>query len=110
MERGDNVHDHSLESFDTLTKSNREELIYRLFKRVNRPLTDREVKDMLGFDDMNSVRPRISEMSKQHDGRPGRLQECGQVRDHKTGKTVRQTRISAPSSEPMFQFQDVEPA
>lgn len=110
MERGDNVHGHSLESFDTLTKNNREEIIYRLFKRENRPMTDREVKDLLGFDDMNAVRPRISEMSKRHDGRPGRLQEHDEVRDYKTGKTVRRTRISRPSSEPTFGFQDMEPA
>lgn len=107
MERGDNVHGHSLESFDTLTKYNREEIIYRLFKRENRPMTDRQVKDLLGFDEMNAVRPRISEMSKNHDGRPGRLEECGQVKDYKTGKTVRQSRISRPSLASAFNFQDM---
>ena len=108
MERGDNVHGHSLDSFDTLKKHNREELIYRLFKRENRPMTDREVKDLLGFEDMNAVRPRISEMTKVVDGRPGRLQEHDEVRDHKTGKTVRRTCISRPSLAPQFKFQDVE--
>ncbi len=107
MERGDNVHDHSLESFDALPKNNRADLIYRLFKRVNRPLTDRQVKDALGFDEMNAVRPRITEMSKECDGRPGLLEECGQTRDYKSGKTVRQTRISRPSSAAAFSFQDM---
>ncbi len=107
MERGDNVHDNSLKSFDALPKNNRADLIYRLFKRANRPLTDRQVKDALGFDEMNAVRPRITEMSKKRDDRPGLLEECGQTRDHKTGKTVRQTRISEPSSESAFSFQDM---
>ncbi len=107
MERGDNVHDHSLTSFDTLPKNNRADLIYRLFKRESRPLTDRQVKDALGFDEMNAVRPRITEMSKKRDGQPGLLEECGQAKDHKTGKTVRQTRISRPSSAPTFNLQDM---
>ncbi len=110
MERGDNVHDHSLNSLDTLKKHNREELIYRLFERENRPMTDREVKDLLGFDEMNAVRPRISEMCKLIDGQPGRLQECGEVKCPKTGKTVRLTRISRPTLAPAFAFRDMGPA
>ncbi len=51
-------------------------------------LTDRQVMEQLGFTDMNSVRPRISELI-----RSGQLEECGSVRDPETGKNVRLVRI-----------------
>jgi hypothetical protein len=46
--------------------------------------TDREVKEMLGFSDMNSVRPRITELLKM-----GLLVECGSKECPVTGKLVR---------------------
>lgn len=50
--------------------------------------TDRMIKDRLGYRDMNSVRPRISELIKN-----GLVEECGNMRDNVTGKTVRIVRI-----------------
>jgi hypothetical protein len=47
-------------------------------------LTDRQVKDELGFTDMNQVRPRISELIKS-----GWADQVGSVKDEETGKTVR---------------------
>jgi hypothetical protein len=49
-------------------------------------LTDREVRDMCGFSDMNSVRPRITELVEE-----GFLVEGPSVKDALTGRTVRTT-------------------
>ena len=51
------------------------------------PCTDRQLRNGLGFDDMNSVRPRISELKK-----GGFIEECGKVEDPVTGKPVRLVR------------------
>ncbi len=50
--------------------------------------SDRAIMTMMGFNDPNSVRPRLSEMLK-----AGVLQECGSTRDPVTGKWVRLVRI-----------------
>ncbi len=50
--------------------------------------TDRGVMIALGFTDMNSVRPRITELIKD-----GVLMEDGSVEDHVTGKRVRAIRF-----------------
>lgn len=47
-------------------------------------LTDRQVKNILGLEDMNSVRPRITEMIKK-----GVLMEESNTKCPITGKTVR---------------------
>ncbi len=52
-------------------------------------LTDREIKDGIGLDDMNSVRPRITELI-----RDGWAVECGRARCHVTGQTVRLVRAT----------------
>ena len=112
MERNDNVHDNSLNARDTLQEGDkREEMIYKLYKRMGRPLTDREVKELLNLPDMNCVRPRITEMTKtrKKDGRPPLLEELPhdeKIKDHVTGKTVRRTRIAGPTGERLFNFED----
>lgn len=52
-------------------------------------LTDRQIMEHLGFSDMNSVRPRVSELVK-----AGIFIEYDSVRDHKTGKLVRRVMRS----------------
>jgi predicted transcriptional regulator len=68
------MHDNSLSAWiqNQKTFSAREKLI--LEKVVTRPqgMTDREIKDSLGFGDMNCVRPRITELIKE-----GWMEECG---------------------------------
>lgn len=51
-------------------------------------MTDRQVRDHLNFKDMNSVRPRITELIK-----AGKLREIGSVSDVESGKTVRKVDI-----------------
>jgi hypothetical protein len=62
-------------------------------------LTDREVKTRIGYSDMNSVRPRITELIK-----AGLLEECGSVRDEVTGKSCRSVRLKVrePKQEALF--------
>jgi hypothetical protein len=52
--------------------------------RMHGPCTDRQVKEGLKYSDMNSVRPRCTELIDR-----GMLCEVGTTRDHVTGKTVR---------------------
>jgi len=54
------------------------------------PTTDRDIKDALRYADMNSVRPRITELIKK-----GCVEECGRTTCKVTGKSVRQIRVKA---------------
>lgn len=56
--------------------------------------TDREVMIALGFTDMNSVRPRITELVKD-----GLLVEDGSETDPITGKTVRVVALVYPKAQ-----------
>lgn len=51
-------------------------------------VTDREVRDVLGFADMNAVRPRITELI-----RSGHLEEVESITDPVTGRKVRRVRV-----------------
>ncbi len=57
----------------------------KAYKDAGRPMTDREIKDWLELDDMNNVRPRITELLQD-----GELTKSGDIIDTKTGKPVRQ--------------------
>ncbi len=48
------------------------------------PRTDRDVMRMLGFTDMNKIRPRITELVD-----AGALREVGTIKDDTTGRHVR---------------------
>lgn len=61
--------------------------VYHVIKKMGE-VTDRQVKDALGFSDMNAVRPRITELVEK-----GLVEECGDVICPVTGKTVRKIRI-----------------
>lgn len=52
--------------------------------RLNRPMTDREVMQHLGFSDMNTVRPRVTELIER-----GLLEERGVKTCDVTGMKVR---------------------
>lgn len=83
-------HPNSITAIKELKKGGKHNQILQIFHIARRPLTDRQVKIMGRFDDMNEVRPRITELcSEQY----GRLEECGTVKDVKTKKPVRQTRL-----------------
>ena len=85
------IHPNSQEAYqdirENLTK--RAKLIYGTFLEKDRAMTDREVKDILNFSDMNSVRPRITELIDS-----GFLTEVGSVRCRTTNKRVRQVKLT----------------
>jgi len=69
-------------------KLTRSQLIIDLLLQLTEPQTDREIMIALGFTDMNSIRPRVTELIKN-----GTLEECGKVKDQITGLNVRRVRI-----------------
>lgn len=84
------MHKHSLRAYleecDNF-KGRQHEIAVQLAV-VRKPMTDREIKELMRLPDMNNVRPRITELIK-----AGMLYEFDSVKDHGTGKTVR--RVAA---------------
>ena len=76
------MHENSLIAFNTLDKHTRRLMVLACYERSGYPLTDRQVCQMLGFSDLNAVRPRITEAVQS-----GELVEVGKVRE--TGRPVR---------------------
>jgi len=64
-------------------------LIYLVYRQNRSPLTDRQVKGKLDLDDMNNVRPRITELIDDR-----LLRDVGSTRDEKTGRTVRLVTVN----------------
>jgi len=59
------IHNNSKKSFKDINDlSERQTAILKLLMDQIHPLTDREIKQKLGFYDMNQVRPRITELIK----------------------------------------------
>lgn len=85
-------HPNSLASWRSLNRAARTQAILAVYRGSTVPLTDREVAERLGFTDLNSCRPRITELIH-----AGEVAEIANVKDHVTGKTVRcctNTRIA----------------
>lgn len=74
--------------------SKRCQSILDLHRRMNMPMTDRMVKEYLGFEDMNAVRPRINELID-----AGMLEENGSMKDPATGMRVRLVQLKKQSFE-----------
>ena len=70
------------EEYDALSKRSAD--VLAVYRSATHPLTDRDVKDAMGFSDMNAVRPRITELIG-----CGMLRECGRIKDTATRKMVR---------------------
>ncbi len=85
------IHPNSIKAIKQLKKGGIHNRILQIHHIMGRPLTDREVKVIGKFDDMNAVRPRITELCSEFYGK--RLEECGTVTDIKTRKKVRQSRL-----------------
>lgn len=99
------LHTHSREAY----RSERQRLTGRRlqvyeFVRQHPNVTDRQVKDGLGFADMNAVRPRITELCNP----PWNLlEECGEARDRVTGKRVRTVRERVDEPQQCWLFEGV---
>jgi len=83
------IHVNSHSSFYEIKEDlkGRHKEIFEVFKIGKRAMTDRQVKETLGLDDMNTVRPRITELIKK-----GYLTESTNTKCPVTGKTVRVCR------------------
>lgn len=81
------MHQNSLEAYQTIDDlGDRQVAIYRTLM-ISGPMTDRAVAEEMGFGDMNSVRPRITELVH-----AGFAKEVGNVHCHVTGRKVRLVR------------------
>lgn len=78
------MHINSLTAYGTVPKCQRKRAILNLFEDCRCRMTDREVMERLGYRDMNSVRPRITELIKE-----GALEEWGNKQDEITNRRVR---------------------
>jgi len=90
-----NTHPNSRESLRRLSNlTGLQMVIYLVYRQNRNPLTDRQVKEKLDVDDMNNVRPRITELiNSRH------LRECEDVKDEKTGRKVRTVTVAYDQGE-----------
>lgn len=83
------IHSNSSESFHGQSpRLNKREILILSTITALGPITDRAVKEALGFPDMNDVRPRITNLVS-----IGRVAECGNIICPVTGKTVRKVAV-----------------
>ena len=75
------IHTHSILSNKQTKRYKRRQLIY---DALDRPLTDRQVLNRIGMNEMNAVRPRITEMVND-----GLLLEFDSIKDPSTNRRVR---------------------
>ena len=87
------IHQNSTESLIQTrpTIAQRRSVIREALEHL-RIATDREIKNWLGFDEMNAVRPRITEMIKD-----GALVECESVKCQTMGRKVRRVKLAGES-------------
>jgi hypothetical protein len=83
------THPNSRSAHKRVDKDKRRAEILSVFEREgNKPMTDREIAKYLGYHDLNSVRPRLSEMVADKT-----LREYSTVICPVTKRPVRQTMI-----------------
>lgn len=82
------LHVHSLEAKEHHQDAHkgRKQLIVECLQLRAKPLTDRQIRDACCGEgaDMNSVRPRITELIRE-----GKLMECGEIEDPVSHENVR---------------------
>ena len=85
------IHRNSKDALGTVDKSTRQRDIVDVCKVQRRPLTDRQILYYLkAGDDLNYVRPRITELIKD-----GTLMESGKIKCHITERAVRTVILEA---------------
>lgn len=98
------IHQNSKSSYGDLKPElgGRQKQIYLTMLNHMPVATDREIKEKMGLSDMNSVRPRITELIKS-----GHLEETDNTKCPVTNKTVRKVRIvNCPKSGPIWTIGD----
>lgn len=56
------IHPNSLKAYGSINIPDKNYKVFVVYDRNDRPLTDREAKNLGFFQDMNDVRPRVTEM------------------------------------------------
>ena len=93
--RPQHIHTNSLRAYRNVNLPQSFARVLAVFDQHDRPLTDREVKELGGFSDLNECRPRISEMLKPlGDGEIAMLKEFDSVVCQETHKLVRRCIIN----------------
>jgi DNA-binding Lrp family transcriptional regulator len=82
------MHNNSLDAFLRIDAAGRCEQILEALRELA-IATDRQIAERLGLADMNTVRPRITELRD-----AGRVREVGHQADHVTGRRVRLVEIA----------------
>lgn len=99
MSRPQDVHANSIEAYHSEEpKLSARAGAILAWIHVHGAATDRQVVSGMGFLDMNTVRPRITELID-----AGMLEEIGNIRCVTTGKTVRRVDVPRPGQRPLFQ-------
>jgi len=94
------IHTNSILSNRQTDKMKRREEIFEAYRHFNGGCTDRAIAAYLGYNDLNAVKPRITEMIQD-----GILEECGNTLDRTTNRTVRVVQIKVRAfSQPEFAF------
>lgn len=94
-----NVHDNSIQTFYE-TEQDREKRraeVFEVYVKAGRSMTDREVCKALGYNDLNAVRPRCSELVDE-----GLLIEVGKTRCPITNRRVRLMRVREREAQMAF--------
>lgn len=80
------MHENSTQAYheEKPKLSAREQEILDWMERWKNPASDRTLKSRMGYDDMNMVRPRVTELVDK-----GLLKEVDKIKCSTTGKTVR---------------------
>lgn len=79
--------DESYTKVDKLTRYNQ---ILTLMRKVDKPMTSREIAYRLGYKDLNAVKPRLTELRD-----TGRVAEAGTVVDNLTERRVMTWRVTS---------------
>lgn len=86
------LHENSVLSYQEQTERGRvkhyRETIYSILMKAQKPLTDREIMDILNEKDVNNVRPEITRLKQ-----AGLIKEVDKTVCTFTGKKVRQTVV-----------------
>jgi hypothetical protein len=75
---------NSMEAWQALDPTERKAMILNAYRKISRPLTDREVSGILAFGDLNCVRPRITELLMDQV-----IEHVGDIKCPVTRRTVR---------------------
>ena len=86
------MHDNSIKAYKKLGLTFSQHAVLQIYDLHNRGLTDREVKTFGNYEDMDEVRPRITELIGLK-----KIKECGDVVDQKTHISVRICKIVRPT-------------